>query len=428
MRPLVLLLLLLAAQARALAAQGDVTVIRAGRLFDSERGVLLPARDILVRGGVVERVDAEIAAPAGARVVDLRAYTVLPGLIDAHTHLLLEVQPYASVTASVVAEGEVARALRGAGHARSYLRAGFTTVRDLGNAGGYADVALKREIEKGMLDGPRLYVSGPGLSAEGGQLDGLDLRHRGLAGEEYRIVRGVEDARLAVQEHAAYGADVIKVYADQRPKPVTLTPEEMRAIVEEAHRLNLPVAAHATSDASAWHALRAGVDVIEHGYDLADSTLARMKARGVSVVPTFSDLDTAVIGPRARARAGGTVELPSPAAMAPVIADYRGRLRRLFASGVNVAAGSDMYWDVGIPRGEAARRVLFVYGQSGIAPARILQSATSGAARVLREPRLGVIRPGSFADIIAVEGDPLADLSALERVRFVMKAGRVHTP
>jgi imidazolonepropionase-like amidohydrolase len=247
---------------------------------------MLPACDILVRGNAIQQVAPEIPAPAGARVIDLRAYSVLPGLIDAHTHLLLQVEPYAAITPAVVAEGDVRRALRGAAHARRYLEAGFTTVRDLGNSGFFADVALKRAINDGILPGPRMYVSGPGLSAAGGQIEGPANRVDEVAAQEYRIVRSVEDARAAVREALGRGSDLIKVYADQRPKAVALSLDELRAVVDEAHRLGVRVTAHATSDVSAARAVEAGVDAIEHGYELGDSTLARIRERGIAVVLT----------------------------------------------------------------------------------------------------------------------------------------------
>ena len=399
-------------------------LIRGGAVFDSLRGVMLPARDILVRGDTIAAIERQIPSPKGAVVVDLRAYTLLPGLIDAHTHLLLEVEPYASITPDVVAEGDARRALRGAGHARSYLDSGFTTVRDLGNAGMFADVALKRAIHDGHVDGPRMYVSGPGLSAAEGQVEGPADRVKEFAAKEYRIVLDVADARTAVRDAVSRGADLIKVYADQRPKPGALSPEQLRAIVDEAHQLGVRVAAHATSDAPALRAVEAGVDSIEHAYELSDTTLRLIRERGVAVIPTFTDLDTEVIGPMAHKRAPSAPTAPA-AQMADLLADYRGRLRRLFDSGASVVAGSDMYWNVGLPRGDAAKRVLFVYAQAGIEPGRILQAATRNAALLIGEPRLGVIEVGAFADIIAIEGNPLADFSAIERVRFVMKNGKI---
>ncbi len=406
------------------APTAGTTLIRAGRVFDSERGVMLGARDVLVRGGTIEAVAESLAAPAGARVLDLRAYTLLPGLIDAHTHLLLEVEPFASIGMDVVTrEGEVLRALRGAARAREYLQAGFTTVRDLGNAGLFADVALKRAIEEGTLPGPRMYVSGPGLSAEGGQFQGLDPRHRHLAGQEYRIVRGAQDARVAVRENVTGGADLIKIYANNSPNPGLLSLEEMRAIVDEAHLLGVKVTAHATNDRAVRPAVDAGVDAIEHGYFAADSILALLARKRIPLVPTTPDLDTAVIGARARERAG--IPLPPREQMAPMLARAEGWLRRAAASGAPFVAGSDMYWNVGLPRGEAAKRVLFAYRQAGIPAARVLQAATINAARLIGDDKLGRIAPGARADLVAIQGNPLDDFGAIERVRLVMKAGEV---
>jgi imidazolonepropionase-like amidohydrolase len=266
-------------------------------------------------------------------------------------------------------------------------------------------------------------VSGPGLSAEGGQFAGLDFRHRELASQEYRIVRGVEDARLAVRENVTHGADLIKIYANNSPNPGYLSIEEMRAIVDEAHLLGVRVTAHATNDRAVSRAVRAGVDGIEHGYFASDSILALLAARKIPLVTTAADLDTAVVGPRARQRAG--IPLPPMEQLLPLLARAQRSVRQVPASGVTMVAGSDMYWNVGLPRGEAARRVLFAYHQSGIPPATILQSATLHAAQLLGEPRLGRIAVGAHADMIAVQGDPLEDFGAIERVQFVMRAGVV---
>lgn len=408
-----------------IVAADSVVLIRAGRLFDSRRGVLLPARDIVVREGVVAAVGERLAVPAGARVIDLSRYTVLPGLIDAHTHLLMEhpgdESPGQTAVRELVREGEVLRALRGAARARSYLEAGFTTLRDLGNGGRFADVALKRAIAEGSVPGPRLYVSGPGLAPEGGQLDGIHPRHRALVDDEYRVVRGPDDARQAVRENVLHGADVIKLYANGSPNPTYLSVAEMRAIVEEAHLMGVRVTAHATTDFAARRAIEAGVDAIEHGRGLADSTLRLLRQRGVALVSTewdrwLVDRQLARVPPAQR---------PPEARIAALLATGYERVRRAAAAGVTLAAGSDFYIDIGVPRGVAARRTLFAYAAGGLPPAAVLQTATINAARLIGETRLGVIEPGAWADLIAVEGDPLADLGAIERVRLVMRGGVV---
>lgn len=396
-----------------------------GALFDAPAGRLVRGMRVLVRGGRVEAVGRGVEAPEGARVVEMPGCTLLPGLIDTHTHLLLEAAPDegmgAATLRSVVLEGEALRTLRGAGRARSYLDAGITTVRDLGNAGVFCDVALRDAIAEGSVPGPRMYVSGPGLSPAGGQADGLQYRHRALAGEEYRVVAGVADAVAAVREHVFQGVDLLKVYADTRPNRAFLSVAELRAICDEAHLFGLRVAAHATGDASVERALEAGVDSIEHAYTVSTGALERMAERGVVLVPT--DMDT-LLGrrhlDRLRLEPPLTEEQLSDAFAAP-----HDRLRRALAAGVTVAAGSDMYLELGMPRGEAARRVLFAYAEAGMAPALVLQAATCNAARLLGEPGLGVVEPGAHADLVAVEGDPLADLHSLDRVRLVVRAGNI---
>jgi len=408
-------------------AEEPATLIRAGRIFDSERGVFVANRDVLVRGGRIERVGENLAAPAGARTIDLRGHTLLPGLIDAHTHLLSLTDPRIGdtmeFTRMLTLEGTPLRALRGAARGRTWLEAGFTTVRDLGNSGRFGDFALATAIEEGSVVGPRVFASGPGLSPYGGQLPGLVDAHHALAAEEYRIVRNPDDAAEAVRENVTHGARVIKIFSDNTPNRGSLSLEEMRAVVEAARRMNVPVAAHATGDAAIRRAVLAGVTTIEHGYDASDSTLRLMKERGVALVPT--DPDSVSVTWMVEAAP------PTPAPTPAQIREYletrpRDRLRRAMAAGVTIVAGSDMYVDVKRPQGQAARRVLFAYRQAGMPTAAVLQSATLHAARVLGDDRLGVIRPGAHADLVAVEGDLERDFGALERVRFVMKAGKIY--
>ena len=412
---------------QAAGAPADtVLLVRAGRLFDSERGVLLPARDILVRGGTVAAVGERLAAPAGARVIDLSRLTLLPGLIDAHTHLLMEhpgTEGSGETTVrELVREGEVLRALRGAARARSYLDAGFTAVRDLGNSGLFADVALKRAVAEGSLPGPRLYVAGPGLAPEGGQVDGIAFRHRALVDEEYRVVRGADDARQAVRENVTHGADVIKLYSNASPNLAYLSIPEMRAAVEEAHLMGVRVTAHATTDRAVWRAVEAGVDAVEHARGAADSTLAFARRRGVALVLTEwgRGLVALQVGRLPAA------QRPPEARVAAALEGGYDRVRRATRAGVTVAFGSDVYVDFGVPRGVAARRALAAFAEAGLPAARVLQAATSNAARVLGDPRLGVVKPGAYADLVAVDGDPTVEPGALERVRFVMKGGAVH--
>jgi imidazolonepropionase-like amidohydrolase len=402
-----------------------VTVIRAGRLFDSENGTFLPARDIIVKGTMVESVGENLPVPAGAKVIDLRNYTVLPGLIDAHTHLLYLENPKGGLTMegikALTVEGGPLRALHGAARGKTFLLAGITTVRDLGNSGRFVDVALRTAINDGSMDGPRMYVSGPGLSSEGGQFPGLQFAYKQIAEEEYRIVRGVEDARNAVREAATYGANTIKIYSNNTPNPTFLSIEEMKAIVTEAHLLRMKVAAHATSDAAVRRATEAGVDSIEHAYQVSDETLKLMKEKGVAMVPTDADVQSFKYFIEQ-----GSGRALTDEQIVQQLKPQRDRLQRAIAAGVTIVAGSDMYIDMQRPQGDAAKRVLFAYLEAGMKPAQILQSATINAARLFGNPRLGVIKAQSFADIIAVEGNPADDFAAIEKVRFVMKNGKVY--
>jgi len=409
-------------------AQDSATVIKAGRLFDSEKGVFLADQQILVRGRSIVEVGATVKAPAGARVVDLSGYTVLPGLIDAHTHLLNLESPKGNISTEgvrqITIEGLPLRALHGAARARTFLAAGITTVRDLGNSGRFGDVALRQAIDDGSVEGPRMIVSGPGLSPVGGQFPGLLPEWQSIAAEEYRIVHNADDAADAVRENVTLGARVIKIYSNNTPNPGSFSDAELAAIVESAKRHGVKVAAHATSDEAVYRAARAGVNSIEHAYRVSDSTLALMAKNGVMLVPT--DLDTLSI--EHYLRQAGTYTEERFKQFLGTIQPQADRVRRAMKAGVTIAAGSDNYIDMGVPQGEAAKRNLFAY-LNAMTPVQILQAATVNDAKLLgMEGRIGVIKAGAFADIIAIEGDPEKDFSSLERVRFVMKEGKTYRP
>jgi imidazolonepropionase-like amidohydrolase len=403
------------------------TVIRAGRLFDSEKGVFLVNRDIIVKNKRVDAVGENLPVPSGAREIDLRSYSVLPGLIDAHTHLLyledIVKGSFSEGTKAVINEGTPLRALHGAARARTFLAAGITTVRDLGNSGQFGDVALRDAINDGSADGPRMFVSGPGLCPEGGQFPGLQQKYKAIAEEEYRVVRGPEDAAQAVEENATYGANLIKIYSNNTPNRGYLSLDEMRAIVEEAKVYGMRVAAHATNNAAVWRAVQAGVNSIEHGYQVDDTTLALMQARGVVLLPTDVDSITIV---RLLKRDPGEKK-PTLEQIPLLLKGNRDRLQRALSAGVTIVAGSDNYIQTGVPQGEGAKHNLFAYAEAGMQPLQILRAATWNGAELLgMKNRLGVIKAGASADIIAVEGSPDSDIHALENVRFVMKDGTVY--
>jgi imidazolonepropionase-like amidohydrolase len=408
---------------QAQPAPQPVTVVRAGNLFDSEAGRMVGPRDILIRGRRVAEVGQGLAVPEGATVVDLSRCSVIPGLIDGHTHLLLE--EGFSENLSVVAardqsiQGDVVRSLAGARRAREYLEAGFTSVRDLGNSGRFLDLMLEQGIRAGSVPGPRIYGSGPGLAPAGGQLEPQPHDPHHLVEAEYRIVNGVDDARAAVREAIARGAEVIKIYAEATPQRTRLSPEEMAAIVAEARRHGLPVAAHATGDAAVREAVEAGVTSIEHAYQISDDSLRLMAEKGVWLVPTDVSLE------RALEITAGWPQRPPREEVERHLEESRDRIRRARRLGVRVAAGSDAYGPSARGRGANALGVLDAYVESGMSPAEVLQSATWEAGRMLGDDGLGVLRPQAWADLVAVEGDPTQGLAPLRAPRLVMKAGRI---
>ncbi|MBS1567413.1 MAG: amidohydrolase family protein, partial [Bacteroidetes bacterium] len=283
------------------ARPGKSWLIKTGKLFDSETAQFKTGLDIIVKNGNIEDVkpdtDVTDAERKQCTLIDLSSYTVLPGLIDAHTHLLYREQSVRGIDdfttlaleKHLTMDGDAYRALYGAARAKGYLEAGITSVQDLGNSGRYADIALRKAINDKLVPGPHMSCAGPGLAAVGGQMPGLLSTEQAMVNGEYRIISGTVDAVQAVREHINQGVNVIKLYSDNRPNRTTLTIEEMRAIVDEAHRYNVRVTAHATTFRSVHDAVLAGVDGIEHAYNVADSTLMLMAKKKVIMVPTDGD-------------------------------------------------------------------------------------------------------------------------------------------
>jgi len=268
-----------------------------------------------------------------------------------------------------------------------------------------------------------MFVSGPGLSPVGGQFPGLKPGYESLASDEYRIVRNPDDAADAVRENVTMGARVIKVYSNNTPNLGYLTLEELKAIVAAAKLYRVRVAAHATSDEAVYRAALAGVNSIEHGYQVSDSTLALMAKNGVSLTPT--DIDSVTLLQYLKIEDPAAV--PAPAQLANYLAQGRSRLMRAVRAGVTITAGSDNYLDLRGPQGRAAKGVLLAYRAAGMTAVQVLQAATVNDARLLgMEGRLGVVKAGAMADLIAVEGNPEEDFAAINQVRFVMKSGTVY--
>lgn len=399
--------------------------IKAGKLFDSKNGRFLLNQTIGVKNNKIIGVGQDIPISPDDEIIDLSDYTVLPGLIDGHTHLLsLEtVTDKHPMADKLLFEGNALRVLRASKRAKSWLDNGFTSIRDLGDSGLFLDVALKRAINEGTIIGPRMFVSGPIIASEGGQVPGLLREKRNVISDEYTIIKNVDDAINAVREHVTYGVDLIKICANNSPNVTSLTIDEMRAIVKMAHRYNKKVTAHATNDQSVWEAVTAGVDGIEHGYQISDSTLNLMSKKNVALIPT--DFPKSLFYKYQKMSGFHTIWEKAYLNYHERLKD---RLQRAIAQGVTILAGSDNYIQFDVPQGEAAKHVLVAYLEEGMSPVEILRSATYLSAKFMRmEDSIGIVKQGAFADLIAVKGDLETDFSdAIFNAPFIMKNGTIY--
>lgn len=397
----------------------QLILIRAGKLYDPEKNVFLTKQEILVQKGKILKVGTGLEAK-NAKIIDLSDCTITPGLIDAHTHVLYTQRTNDALEVDVLLLSETDRVLRAVGILRSYLDAGFTTIRDVGNSGMFLDLNLTSALKKGWLQGPTMLGSGPIMSPEGGQFWRPAGQQADVIDKEYRVIRGVEDAKSAVRHHIMLGADLIKIVADNGR--LRLSVAEMKSIVDEAHANGLQVTAHATFDAVVRDAVNAGVDGIEHGYDISDSTLTMMAEKKVYLVPT----DGSESGYRKLFKDNHSDVTDEQ--LKGFITSARDRLKRAYEKKVMIVAGSDMYIYSLSPTGESAKDMLVAYLESGIPVKEVLKAATLNAARALkREGRVGTIKEGLTADIVAFKGDLEKDFkTALYKVEFVMTQGRMH--
>jgi imidazolonepropionase-like amidohydrolase len=393
-------------------------VIRAGRLLDVKAGRILTDQAIVIEGDKIVSVGAASAAPPDATVINLPDATVLPGLIDAHTHLTFNPRfGYETLAISVPRE-----ALVGAHNARITLEAGFTTVRNVG-ARGYADVALRDAINAGDVPGPRMLVSGPALSITGGHCDNDLLPYEYHATDD-GVADGVENVQHRTREIIKYGADLIKVCATggvlskgDDPNASQYTLEEMKAIVADAHRLGRKVAAHAHGAQGVIWASEAGVDSVEHGHLMNDAAIATLKKNGTYLVPTLYLVDW-------QREHAAQANLPDYAKQKMEMVSRAGKAaaKKAFQAGVRIGMGTDA---AVYPHGLNAHE-LAVYVSLGMTPLEAVQTATINDADLLGwADKIATLEPGKWADIIAVDGDPLRDITTLQHVKFVMKGGEV---
>jgi imidazolonepropionase-like amidohydrolase len=422
---LILTLTALTGSLFAQTAPKQTVLIRAGRLIDVRNGRVLNEQAILIEGDRIKEVGPSnqlASKAAGARVIDLSGATVLPGMIDCHTHILLQGDiTNEDYDVQLLKESIPFRTIRATVAARIGLMNGFTAMRDLETEGAmYADVDVKRAINAGYIDGPRMFVSTRAFSATGMYpLLGYSWELR--VPEGVQIVDGADNIRRAVREQVKYGADWIKYYSDRRyyvkdgalHSWVNFTDEEVRALVDEAHRLGRKVAAHAMGREGIESALRAGVDSIEHGDGLDDEMMDLMIKRGAYWCPTIY---VGVYVAEGRASAGAPIwktmiELEAKA------------FNKAVKKGVKIAFGTDAG---GFAWSENEAKEFSYMVRYGMTPMQAIQSATIAAATLLDAAGdIGSIEPGRYADIIAVKDNPLDDIARLERVEFVMKGGRV---
>jgi imidazolonepropionase-like amidohydrolase len=403
-------------------ARAQVVLVKAGRLLDVRSGQVAAAQSILIENGRIRQVGANIAAPAGARVVDLSNAMVLPGLIDTHTHILLQ----GDITAQdyddqLLKESIPYRTIRATAAARTALTNGFTTIRDVETEGAmYADVDVKTAIERGIIPGPRMFVSTRAF-APTGMYPLLGYSWELKLPEGVQIVDGADNIRRAVREQVKYGADWIKYYSDRKyymkdgalHSWVNFTDEEAKAMVDEAHRLGHKVAAHCMGKEGIEAALRAGVDSVEHGPGLDDETIDTMARRGVYWCPTIYVVAYVAKG---RAEAGAPIWLDIQRVEANAFP-------KALKKGVKIVFGTDAG---GFSWTENEAKEFGWMVKYGMRPIDAIRSATIAAAELLdQQENLGAIEPGKFADLVAVSGDPLKDITELERVKFVMKGGQV---
>ena len=397
-----------------------VVAIRCGRLIDGKSAAVRSNAVIVIEGERIREVGASL--PAGAQVIDLTHSTVLPGLIDNHTHILLNGDiTMADYDEQLLKQSIPFRAIRATVNVRTALQHGFTTMRDLETEGAmYADVDVKTAINRGIIPGPRLFVATRSFAPTGFYpLLGYSWELKVPKGVQE--IDGPDNIRHAVREQVGYGADWIKYYSDlhyflkdgalhSRPN---FTDEEARALVDETHRLGHKVAAHAMGREGIEQALRSGVDTIEHGDGLDDQLIDMMVTRGVYWCPTIY---VGIYVAEGRAAAGNPLWLKMRDLAAAAFA-------KAVKKGVRISFGTDAG---GFAWTENQAKEFAYMVKYGMSPMQAIQSATSVAAALLdQQDNLGAIEPGKYADIIAVDGDPLSDITELERVKFVMKGGAV---
>jgi len=412
-----LIVLLVLALTVTAVAQNTIA-IRAGSVVDPAKGSVAKNQVILVENGKIKEIGANVRIPDGAVTIDLANEWLSPGLMDAHVHLTLtEVTggnaPFESF---YLKESSTYRGLRGLRNAQDLLRAGFTTVRELGNDASYATEDVRRAIQAGMFDGPTILTAGKIIAPFGGQSTSIPLEQGPFWRYEYIDADTPDEVRKAVRQNIYYGVDVIKLVADNSPFHFSL--DEIKAAVDEAHHAGRTVAVHVYGGEAADNVIEGGVDSVEHGFFLSDEQMMKMKRKGIFLVGT--DI------PRAQLDLTGTSGgiFPPPEILAPRIID---RLRRAYRLGVKMAFGTDTVIEVANKtRADLMLDYLGVWREAGIPAAEILKCMTSNAAELMHiGQQRGSLAPGQAADIIAMPSNPIEDIESVRKINFVMKDGKI---
>ena len=384
----------------------QIVAIKAGKLLDPETGKTTANQVILVEGNRIKEIGANVAIPAEAKIIDLSKATVLPGLFDAHSHLCMTVIPkcdHGNYYFTTLLDSTGYRAIEGVANGMAMLQSGFTTVRDIGNAGNYADTDLRRAIEAGWVQGPTIVNAGIIIAPYGGQFH-LQPEKKDLATPEYLFADTRDEMRKAIRQNIHFGAKVIKIVVDDQD--YIYSTEDIRFMIAEAHAAGVKLAAHCWTHAGAHNAAEAGVDSIEHGFRMTDEDLQLAKKNNVTLVGTeFTEKLT------------GTEEHKI----------WVDRLKRAHKIGVNMAFGTDVIDALpGETRGTLAVDYIQSWMEAGVPAADTLRAMTVNAARLLGvDKERGFLKPGMAADIIATPENPIEDIRTLKRVSFVMKEGAV---
>lgn len=421
-----LILLLISFLALPVAAQ--VTVIKAGKLLDPETGTVSVNQLIIINGRNITAVGANLPIPAGAREIDLSAMTVMPGFMDCHTHMCAGAPSRKDVPRKAkggslgydLGNTTAYRAIQGVANAKTMLETGFTTIRDIGNNGNYADVDLRRAITEGIVPGPTMITAGRIIAPFGGQYAPADRGYTqnperpGNGAPEYFFADTKDELRKAIHQNVYYGSQMIKIVVDDQKN--IYTADDLKFAVDECHRAGIKLATHCVTEQGARNAAEAGVDSIEHGFVMSDAVLELCKKNNVVLVGTdFTREYLQEYGQDAETRGRGYDRSID-------------RIKRAYRIGVIQAFGSDVIFDVeGKTRGEVCMQIVDSYIAAGLPNSYVMQMLTINAARLLDVAnRRGAIKPGLAADIVATAENPLENIQTIKSVKFVMKEGVVY--